>query len=385
MIPYGRQNLSEADVEAVVEVLKSDFLTQGPVVPRFERAVCAYTGASFGHAVTSGTAALHLACLAMGLAPGDRVWTTPISFVATANCARYCGADVEFVDIDPCTWNISIPRLAEKLEHAANHGVLPKLIIPVHLGGLSCDMKGLAELAEKYEFYVLEDASHALGGTYYGGKVGCCEYSDATVFSFHPVKSITTGEGGMVLTNDPQLSEKIGLLRSHGIIKSDTRFDSTDTSPWYYEQVELGFNYRMTDIQAALGYSQLNRLDDFIRRRTSLCGRYRVAFGGLPVKIQVHPEGIDSGNHLFVIRLDLSATSMPHAEAFRALREKGVNVNLHYIPIYRHPYYRERGYAFADYPESEAYYREAITLPMFFDLQEDQQDFVIRSLSEVLS
>lgn len=384
MIPYGRQNLSDADIKAVIEVLKSDFLTQGPVVPKFENAVCKYTGATYALTATSGTSALHLACMALNLSPGDWLWTTPISFVASANCGLYCGAKVDFVDIDPLTWNMSVDSLSEKLIIAEKEGRLPKVVIPVHLAGLSCHMKDIAILAERYGFHVIEDASHALGGQYDGSPVGACTYSDAVVFSFHPVKNITTGEGGMVLTNDLEIATRVKLLRTHGIIKTETTFDTLENSPWYYEQTELGFNYRMTDIQAALGCSQLGRLDYFISVRNEICQKYRQAFSSLPVKIQASPAGSVSGNHLFIIRLMLNQTKQSHAQIYSALKEQGINVNLHYIPIYRHPFYRKMGFEFSDFPEAEAYYSEAITLPVFYDFDNETQDYVIQTLSGML-
>jgi len=380
MIPYGRQDISEADIQAVVDVLRSDFLTQGPAVPAFEKAVADYCGA--GHAVTvnSATSALHIACLALGVGKGDIVWTSPITFVASANCALYCGADVDFVDIDPRTYNLSTERMAEKLAQAEKSGRLPKVVIPVHLCGQPCDMAGIHALSQRYGFKIIEDASHAIGGKYKGEPIGNCRYSDITVFSFHPVKIITTGEGGMALTNNENLAKRMQLLRSHGITREAGEMTHAPDGPWYYQQIELGFNYRMTDIQAALGLSQMSRLDEFVAKRHAIAKRYEQLLADLPVITPwQHPDGY-SGLHLYVIRLKLAEIGKTHRQVFEALRAAGIGVNLHYIPVYRQPYYEDMGFKAGLCPEAERYYLEAISLPMYPNLTEAQQDKVIESL-----
>jgi len=380
MIPYGRQDISETDIQAVVDVLRSDFLTQGPAVPAFENAVADYCGA--GHAVTvnSATSALHIACLALGVGKGDVVWTSPITFVASANCALYCGADVDFVDIDPRTYNLSTERMAEKLAQAEKSGRLPKVVIPVHLCGQPCDMAGIHALSQRYGFKIIEDASHAIGGKYKGEPIGNCRYSDITVFSFHPVKIITTGEGGMALTNNENLAKRMQLLRSHGITRDAGEMTHAPDGPWYYQQIELGFNYRMTDIQAALGLSQMSRLDEFVAKRHAIAKRYEQLLADLPVITPwQHPDGY-SGLHLYVIRLKLAEIGKTHRQVFEALRAAGIGVNLHYIPVYRQPYYEDMGFKAGLCPEAERYYLEAISLPMYPNLTEAQQDKVIESL-----
>lgn len=384
MIPYGRQQISEADIQAVVEVLKSDFLTQGPAVPAFENAVSAYCGAGYAVAVNSATSALHLACLALGVQAGDYVWTSPITFVASANCALYCGAEVDFVDIDPSTFNISMQALAEKLHRAEQSGRLPKVLIPVHLCGLSCDMQAIHRLSERYGFRVIEDASHAVGGKYRDQPIGNCRYSDISVFSFHPVKIITTGEGGLALTNDSLLAKRMALLRSHGITREAAEMTHEADGPWYYQQIELGFNYRMTDLQAALGLSQLKRLDTFVARRHRLAEFYRQNLAGLPVVVQGQPEDCYSALHLFAIRLRLGDCKNAHREVFCSLRDAGIGVNLHYIPVHLQPYYQQRGFKWGDYPEAERYYQEALTLPLFPDLTRLQITKVVAALTECI-
>jgi len=380
MIPYGRQSIDAADIEAVIEVLKSDFLTQGPAVPRFEQALASYCGAAHGVAVCNATAALHVACLALDLAPGDILWTSAITFVASANCGLYCGAEVDFVDIDPKTYNMSVEKLAEKLEGAERERRLPKVVVPVHMTGQSADMRPIAELGRHYGFRIIEDASHAVGATYGNGRVGDCRYSDIAVFSFHPVKIITTGEGGMAMTNDPELAARMALLRSHGVTRDAARLRSKSDGGWYYEQLELGFNYRMTDIQAALGHSQLQRLDEFVERRRRLANRYDEAFEGLPLTTPwQHPDS-RSSFHLYVIRVDASV----HAPAYDRLREAGIGVNLHYIAVPRQPYYRDLGFDPADWPEAARYYSEAISLPLYADLSDEKQDIVITAVRDVL-
>ena len=380
-IPYGRQAISEADIAAVIEVLRSDWLTQGPVVPRFEAAVAAYCRAAHAVAANSGTSALHLACLALDVGPGDRLWTSPISFVASANCALYCGADVDFVDIDPRTYCMSVERLAEKLERAERERRLPKVVMPVHFAGQSCDMAAIHALGQRYGFRIIEDAAQALGGRYQDGPVGSCRYSDIAVFSFHPVKSITTAEGGIAATNDASLAARMRRLRTHGITANVDEMSHALDGPWFYEQIELGFNYRMTDVHAAIGTSQLHRLDAFIARRRAIASRYDELLPDLPlVAPWQHPDG-SSAWHLYVIRLKLAAMSRTHREVFEALRAAGVWVQLHHIPIYRHSYHARRGYTAAAYPEAERYYAEAITLPIFPGLTDEQQDAVVSALT----
>ncbi|WP_122033305.1 UDP-4-amino-4,6-dideoxy-N-acetyl-beta-L-altrosamine transaminase [Aliivibrio sp. EL58] len=384
MIPYGKQEITQQDVDAVVDVLKSDFLTQGPQVPAFEAALMAHTSAGFALAVNSATSALHIACLALGLGQGDRLWTTPVTFVASANCGLYCGADVDFIDIDPQTYNMSISALEAKLIQAKATDSLPKVIIPVHLCGQSCDMKAIHTLSKEYGFKIIEDASHAIGGRYLDNSIGCCEYSDITVFSFHPVKIVTTAEGGAVMTNSQELADKMALYRSHGITRDETKMQNASHGGWYYEQIDLGFNYRMTELQAALGVTQMTRLDDFVSVRHKLAIRYNQLLEDLPITLPYQLEGTYSGLHLYVIRLQLDNISKTHKEVFDVLREQGIGVNLHYIPVHIHPYYQELGFKIGDFPESERYYQEAISLPMFHVMTEEQQDTVIRVLSSVL-
>ena len=385
MIPYGRQEISEADIQAVVDVLRSDFLTQGPAVPAFEKAIADYCGIGHAVAVNSATSALHLACLAVGVGKGDVVWTSPITFVASANCALYCGADVDFVDIDPRTYNLSTERLAEKLAQAEKSGRLPKAVIPVHLCGQPCDMAGIHALSQRYGFKIIEDASHAIGGKYQGELIGNCRYSDITVFSFHPVKIITTGEGGMALTKDARLARRMQLLRSHGITRDEKEMTRAPDGPWYYQQIALGFNYRMTDIQAALGLSQMQRLDDIVARRHTIAKRYDQLLTDLPVIAPWrHPDSY-SGMHLYVIRLKLSQIGKTQREVFEALRTAGVGVNLHYIPVYRQPYYSDLGFKAGLCPEAEQYYAEAISLPMYPALKAAEQDHVLSALREIIS
>lgn len=384
MIPYGRQDISQADIEAVLDVLKSDFLTQGPLVPRFEQRVAQHVGASHAVAVNSATSALHIACLALGLGPGDRLWTTPITFVASANCGLYCGATVDFVDIDPRTYNLCPQALARKLQQAEQEGTLPKVVVAVHLCGQPCEMQAIHALAQRYDFRIIEDASHAIGGKYRGEFIGNCRYSDITVFSFHPVKIITTAEGGMALTNDAELANKMALLRSHGITRDPAQMTHEADGPWYYQQIDLGFNYRMTELQAALGNSQMERLEAFVARRHQLASRYDDLLADLPVTTPwQHPDGY-SGLHLYVIRLQLDKITRTHRQVFEALREQGIGVNLHYIPVHTQPYYQRMGFRKGDYPEAERYYAEAISLPMFQTMTEAQQDEVVSALKEAL-
>ncbi len=381
MIPYGRQNISEADIQAVVDVLRSDFLTQGPAVPAFEQAVATYCGVQHAVAVNSATSALHIACLALDVKPGDWVWTSPITFVASANCALYCGAQVDFVDIDSLTYNLSVERLAEKLALAESLGRLPKVVIPVHLCGQPCDMAGIHELSQRYGFKVVEDASHAIGGKYRNEPIGNCRYSDITVFSFHPVKIITTGEGGMAVTNDAKLAKQMQLFRSHGITRDATEMTHEPDGPWYYQQIELGFNYRMTDIQAALGLSQMQRLDEFVKARHIIARRYDSLFSDLPITVPwQHPDAY-SGLHLYVIRINTERHS--HRQIFEALRVAGIGVNLHYIPVYLQPYYAELGFEPGLCQEAEKYYAEAISLPLFPQLTDSNQNYILSKLQEL--
>lgn len=384
MIPYGRQDITQADIDAVVGVLQSDFLTQGPMVPRFEQIVAQHVGARHALAVNSATSALHIACLALGLGPGDWLWTTPVTFVASANCGLYCGAQVDFVDIDPLSYNLCPQALARKLEQAERVGKLPKVLVAVHLCGQPCDMQAIHALAQRYGFKVIEDASHAIGGKYQGEFIGNGRYSDITVFSFHPVKIITTAEGGMALTNDADLANKMGLLRSHGITRDPAQMTHESDGPWYYQQIDLGFNYRMTELQAALGVSQMERLDQFVARRHQLAQRYDQLLAKLPVTTPwQHPDSY-SGLHLYAIRLQLDKIGQTHRQVFDALRELGIGVNLHYIPVHTQPYYQSMGFKVGDFPESERYYAEAISLPMFQTLSEEQQDTVVTALHQAL-
>jgi UDP-4-amino-4,6-dideoxy-N-acetyl-beta-L-altrosamine transaminase len=382
MIPYGRQDINQADIDAVVEVLRSDFLTQGPMVPRFEQVIADYVDARHAVAVNSATSALHIACLALGVGPGDWVWTSPITFVASANCARYCGAHVDFVDIDSRTYNLSPVALEQKLVEAERAGRLPKVIIPVHLCGQPCELAAIHALSKKYGFRIIEDASHAIGGRYRGGSIGNCQYSDIAVFSFHPVKIITTAEGGMAVTNDDDLAERMMLLRSHGMTRDPSRMTRSSDGDWYYQQVMLGYNYRLTDLQAALGVSQAGRIDSYVARRHALAERYDKLLSELPVTIPwQHPDGY-SGLHLYVIRLKLEQIRSSHRAVFDALRGGGIGVNLHYIPVHTQPYYQTFGFADGDFPQAERYYAEAISLPMYPTLTEEQQDRVVAVLRQ---
>ena len=384
MIPYGRQDISEADIQAVVDVLRSDFLTQGPVIPAFESAVASYCGVEHAVAVNSATSALHIACLALGVGIGDIVWTTPITFVASANCALYCGAEVDFVDIDARTYNLSVEKLQEKLESAKKTGRLPKIVIPVHLCGQSCDMAAIFELSKQYGFKIIEDASHAIGGKYKNEPIGSCRFSDITVFSFHPVKIITTGEGGMALTNNSELAKAMQLLRSHGITRDQKEMTHESDGAWYYQQIALGLNYRMTDIQAALGLSQMSRLNEFVAKRHEIANRYNELLMGFPITLPWQNVDSYSALHLYVIRLQLDKINKTHKQVFEALRAANIGVNLHYIPIYQQPYYQQFGYAITDYPESEKYYAEAISLPMYSQLTHIQQEAVVKVLQKVI-
>lgn len=384
VIPYGKQDISQQDIDSVVDVLKSAFLTQGPQVPAFESALTEHSGAQYALAVNSATSALHIACLALGLGEGDWLWTTPVTFVASANCGLYCGAKVDFVDIDSATYNMCPKKLEQKLVTAKATGTLPKVVVPVHLCGQPCDMESIAKLAKEYGFKVIEDASHAIGGQYHEQPIGNCKYSDITVFSFHPVKIVTTAEGGAALTNRKELADKMALLRSHGITRDPEMMTEASHGGWYYQQVDLGFNYRMTELQAALGVSQMQRLDDFVAARHVLSKRYNEILSALPLVRPYQLKDTYSGLHLFVIRLKLDEISLTHKQVFEALRDNGISVNLHYIPVHTQPYYQSMGFAEGDFPESESYYKEAISLPMFHSMTIEQQDLVKVALEKVL-
>lgn len=384
MIPYGKQDINQADIDMVVEVLGSDFLTQGPKVPEFESELIKSTGAKYALALNSATSALHIACLALGLGPGDRFWTSPITFVASANCGLYCGAIVDFVDIDPVTYNLCPKALELKLIDAKAKGVLPKVVIPVHLCGQPCDMRKIHELSQEFGFKIIEDASHAIGASYLNEKVGNCRYSDITVFSFHPVKIITTAEGGAAMTNNELLADNMALYRSHGITRDKSKLQYKYPGDWYYEQIELGYNYRMTDLQGALGVSQIRRLDDFVAARHRLSNRYNELLSDLPLKLPVQLKGTYSGLHLYVVRLELDHLRCSQREVFESLRAQGIGVNLHYIPVHTQPYYQRMGFAYGDFPHAEAYYKEAISLPMFHTLTATQQDQVVKIFTAIL-
>ena len=383
-VPYARQHIDEADIKGVIEVLTSDFLTQGPAVERFEQAVAAYCGVQYAVAVNSATSALHIACLAAGLGSGDMLWTSPNTFVASANCGLYCGADVDFVDIDPKTYNMSVNSLRQKLELAILANTLPKVIIPVHFAGQSCAMEEIESLANEYGFTIIEDASHAIGGLYRQNKIGSCRYSDMTVLSFHPVKIITTGEGGMVLTNNKRLYDALVLCRSHGITRNPDLMTEDSHGPWYYQQVDIGYNYRLTDLQAALGVSQLQRIDEFVRRRHQLADRYNELLRDLPLTLPYQHSDNYSAYHLYVIRLQLDKLRKSHRQIFEELRAKGIGVNLHYIPVHTQPYYQKMGFRRGQFPQAEQYYSEAISLPMYYELTNEEQDYVIATVNEVL-
>ena len=379
MIYYGRQDISLEDMDAVRAVLASDFLTQGPEIERFEQAVASYCGAKYAVAVSSATAALHIACSAAGLSAGDTLWTSPNTFVASANCGRYCGADVDFVDIDPRTYNMSVKALKEKLHSAEKK---PKVIIPVHFSGQPCDMAEIYRHAKEHDITIIEDASHAIGAEYQGDRIGSCKYSDMTVFSFHPVKIITTGEGGMVLTNDQDLYEQLKLLRVHGITRDPKQMSHND-GPWYYEQIELGYNYRMTDMQAALGRSQMERLSQFLERRRYLAKRYDELLKNLPLTLPYQMESTNSSWHLYVVCLH-QTVKISKVEIFKRMAERGITLNLHYIPVHLHPYYKALGFSVGDFPMSEQYYDAVFTLPLYYGLTDAQQDMVVYALKEVI-
>lgn len=383
-IPYGRQDITQADIDAVVGVLKSDFITQGPVIEIFEQRLAAYCGVEHAVAVNSATSALHIACMALDLGPGDWLWTSPNTFVASANCGIYCGASVDFVDIDPVTNNMSVEKLAEKLAAAAETGRLPKIVVPVHLCGTSCDMAAIHELSSRYDFRVVEDASHAIGGKYRGEPVGTCRFSDITVFSFHPVKIITTAEGGVAVTKDPELARRMALYRSHGITRDSRHMTHASDGPWYYQQIALGYNYRMTELQAALGLSQMDRLDGYVARRHEIARRYDALFAGVPIALPSFHADSYSALHLYVVRLQLDRIGVSHRRVFEALRADGIGVNLHYIPVHTQPYYQQLGHKPGDYPEAERYYSEAISLPMFPTMTDDDVERVANAVRKAL-
>jgi UDP-4-amino-4,6-dideoxy-N-acetyl-beta-L-altrosamine transaminase len=381
VIPYGRQHITQTDIDAVIEVLQGDFLTQGPAVPAFEQRVAEITGASYAVAVNSATSALHIACLALGVGPGSRVWTSPISFVASANCARYCGASVDFVDVDPDHGNIAVDKLRYKLELARSNDTLPHVVIPVHLAGSSCDMQQIHYLANEFGFSIIEDASHAIGASYQDEPVGNCRYSNITVFSFHPVKIITTAEGGMAMTNNTELADKMRLLRSHGISRDDNLMTEPSHGGWYYQQLQLGFNYRMTDIQAALGLSQSKRLLPIIQKRQLLAANYHRLLADLPVSQPALDDDNISAWHLYIIRLD---DKSKRKAVFDGLRVAGIGVNVHYIPIHTQPYYQQLGFDWGDFPVAEDFYERIISLPMFPELTGEQQQYIADKLAELL-
>ncbi len=383
MIPYGKQEINNEDIESIIKVLKSDYLTQGPIVPKFEESISQYCGSKYSVAVTSATAALHLSCIALDLKKGDYLWTSPISFVASANCARYCGANVDFVDIDPLTYNLDPKLLKEKLIKAEKNNVLPKIVVPVHLCGQSAEMEEIYDLSKRFKFKIIEDASHAIGGKYKGIFVGSCKYSDITIFSFHPVKIITTGEGGMATTNNIDLARKIKRLRSHGITRNKNEMIHDSHGEWYYEQQDLGYNYRMTDIQASLGISQLKRISTFVNKREKIAQKYNIEFADLPIKTPKQSINVSSSRHLYVIRVDNKNSKSNHSELFYQLRKKQILVNLHYIPIHLQPYYKKFGFNYGDFPNSEEYYKEAISLPIYSTLSDEQQNYIIENIKKL--
>ncbi|SKC20584.1 UDP-4-amino-4,6-dideoxy-N-acetyl-beta-L-altrosamine transaminase [Kosakonia radicincitans] len=378
-IPYGRQDISDEDISAVVDVLKSDFLTQGPCVPQFEQAIAQYVNVKHAVAVNSATSALHIACLALGLNKGDWLWTSPNTFVASANCALYCDANVSFVDVDPQTYNMSVSALEAKLIAAKADGMLPKIVVPVAFAGQSCEMEAIHKLSQQYGFSIIEDASHAIGGSYQGTKIGNSRFADITILSFHPVKIITTAEGGMALTNSDELAERLQLFRSHGITRDNDKMTKPSEGGWYYQQVDLGLNYRMTELQAALGVSQLKRIDGFVARRHELAKRYNIAFDGIPVSTPAQSESGYSALHLYPLTVNEPSQRKP---LFDYLRDKGIGVNVHYIPVHTQPYYEKLGHKTGDYPAAEDYYSRAISIPMYSTLTDEEQDYVIKCIRE---
>ena len=385
MIPYGKQDINSADIDAVVDVLKSDYLTQGPQVPLFEQSISAYCGSNYSVAVNSATSALHISCLALGLGKDDWLWTSPNSFVASANCGLYCGAKIDFIDIDPLTYNLSVEELEKKLIKAKNEGKLPKIIIPVHFAGQSCDMSKVKSLSEEFGFSIIEDASHAIGGKYLGKFVGGCQYSDITVFSFHPVKIMTTAEGGLATTNCKNLAQKLRLYHSHGITRDQDLMNEKLIGPWYYEQISLGFNYRMTELQAALGSSQLKRVDDFVSNRHALKKRYDALLEDLPLTLPYQSKDCYSSIHLYPVQIDIAKkVDKSRKQIFIELRENHIGVNVHYIPIHMQPYFQNLGFKEGDFPNSEVYYQSTLTLPLFSSMSSEQQDKVVTVLGKIL-
>jgi len=385
VIPYGKQDINSADIDAVVDVLKSDYLTQGPQVPLFEQSISAYCGSNFSVAVNSATSALHISCLALGLGKNDWLWTSPNSFVASANCGLYCGAKVDFIDIDPITYNLSVEELEKKLIKAKKEGKLPKIIIPVHFAGQSCDMSKIKSLSKEFGFSIIEDASHAIGSKYLGKFVGGCQFSDITVFSFHPVKIITTAEGGLATTNCKNLAQKLRLYHSHGITRDQDLLNEKLIGPWYYEQISLGFNYRMTELQAALGISQLQRVDGFVSKRHVLKKRYDLLLENLPLILPYQSKDCYSSLHLYPVQIDIAKkVAKSRKQIFIELRENNVGVNVHYIPIHMQPYFQNLGFKKGDFPNSEVYYQSTLTLPMFSSMTSEQQDEVVTVLNKIL-
>ena len=384
MIPYGKQDINQTDINSVIDVLQSDFLTQGPQVPLFEQMVSNYCSADYGVAVNSATSALHIACLSLGLGKGDWLWTSPNSFVASANCGLYCDARVDFVDIDPQTYNLSSEELEKRLAQARKDNKLPKIVIPVHFAGQSCNMKRIYSLSQEYGFKIIEDASHAIGGKYLDKPIGGCQYSDITVFSFHPVKIITTAEGGLATTNDEKLAERMQLFRSHGVTRDAKLITNVSEGDWYYQQVDLGFNYRMTELQAALGVSQMQRLDEFTTKRHILQERYDSLLSGLPIIKPYQDKDSYSALHLYPIQIDVDKSGRSRKQIFNKFVENGVNVNVHYIPIHMQPYYQQFGFKEGDFPNSEAYYACTISIPLFYGMTDSQQDRVVSILKKAL-
>ncbi|MBL4909647.1 MAG: UDP-4-amino-4,6-dideoxy-N-acetyl-beta-L-altrosamine transaminase [Alteromonadaceae bacterium] len=383
MIPYGKQDINQADIDAVIEVLHSDWLTQGSTVPKFEQAIADKCQVKLAVAVSSATAALHIACLALDIKEKDRVWTSPITFVASANCALYCGATVDFIDIDLNSGNISVMTLEKKLVKAKQQNKLPKVIIVVHLAGQSCDMLAIYNLSQQYGFKIIEDASHAIGGQYKNKPVGCCQFSDITVFSFHPVKIITSAEGGMAVTNTQQLAEKMQLYRSHGITANEQQMTEPSHGPWYYQQIALGFNYRMTDIQAALGLSQLYRIDSFIEQRNQLAKKYDKAFKETAITPLIADKNCLSAYHLYLILLP-QANAEQHKKAIITLREQNIFAHVHYIPVHLQPFYQNLGFKLGDFPNAEQYYQQAITLPLHPKITRLEQNYIIEKVKALL-
>ncbi len=383
-LPYGRQNINQDDIDAVINVLKSDYLTQGPLIEQFEKKVCKEVKAKFATACNSATSALHIACIALGLKEGDWLWTSPITFVASANCGRFCKAKIDFIDIDPNTGLMSIEKLKKKLNNAEKSGKLPKIVIPVHLAGSSCEMKTIYELSKIYGFSIIEDASHAIGGEYLNQKVGSCTFSHISVFSFHPVKIITTGEGGIAVCNDNNINKKMKILRSHGITKYKDDFKIPNNDPWHYEMQELGYNYRITDISCALGISQLNRLNEIINERNKIYNQYEYLLKELPVSLIEIPKNVKSSVHLAIIRLNQNNEQL-HRKVFNHFRKNNIGVQLHYSPVHLQPYYRNQGFKIGNFPISENYSSDAISLPLFPGIKSYELDRVIKCLKSALT